>query len=253
MPSNQFHHDRRTSCDSPSSESESSTTKPTETPELTSSTVSSPPSPSSPSSPPPPFNSSTSATPSKKRKCHTDFPATVHSMSSPLTPFVNNESGQPHPEFPKTHLAFHLLTSCQLDTLARHYHQVHPAQQATLSYPFQIRTWVGIPDESYVDVATKRRRFGYFIGMPGLTDPVNSGLPVPVLTPRVGGLEDIIFFEPDWECCEGEEDEDGDGDDGDYEMSEDGTDEDVLEWMAREWEDALRKARDSSDGPFQKY
>jgi hypothetical protein len=121
-----------------------------------------------------------------------------------------------------------------------------------LSYPFQIRTWVGIPDESYVDVATKRRRFGYFIGMPGFTDPVNSGLPVPPPVSCVGGMEDVIFFEPDWKCCESDEGEESD--DGDYEMSEDGTEEEeVLEWMAREWEDALRKPRDSRDGPLRKH
>jgi hypothetical protein len=95
--------------------------------------------------------------------------------------------------------------------------------------------------------------------MPGFTDAVNSGLSVPVPALDMGGLGDGVFFEPVWECYGGEEEEEevegegNDDDEGDYEMSEDGTEEEVLEWMAREWEDALRKARDSSDGPFRKY
>lgn len=103
-----------------------------------------------------------------------------------------------------------------------------------------------------MDIATKRRRFGYFIGIPGFTDPVNSGFPVPVEIE--GGLDDVFFFGSNWEGCECDEDDD----EGDFEMSEDGweafaTEEEVLEWSAREWEAALRKAGDKRDGPFRKY
>ncbi|KAF3391320.1 hypothetical protein F1880_007638 [Penicillium rolfsii] len=169
MPSDRSHCFRRSSCDS--SSSEPSIPEPAEGAETPSSNSN--PSKKSSKTPRP---IASQATPSKKRKYHPDFPAILNFLSSPLIPFVNSETGQPHPEFPRTHLAFHLLTSDQLDALARHYQQVHPAQPATMSYPFQIRSWVGIPDEKYVDIATKRRRFGYFIGMPGFIDPVNSGL-----------------------------------------------------------------------------
>jgi hypothetical protein len=197
---------------------------------------------------------------SKKRKFHADFEQTLHKMATPLMSFVNIETGHPHPDFPRNHLSFHLLTSNQLDALARHYHQVWPAQPATSCYPFQIRSWIGAPDQSYVDINTKRRRFGFFIGMPGYGDPVNGGLERPWLS----SLENILSFGPE---STGDEDEDCYGygyhdeevkeDDGDYEMSENEEicvlDEEVLEWMAREWEAALREASDQSRGPFRKY
>ena len=163
--------------------------------------------------------------PSKKRKRHPSFTRTLRILSTRLTPLVNTETGHPHPDFPHTYLSFHLLTSIQLDRLARHYHQVWPALPATTSYPFRIRPWVGVPDEGYVDIETKRARFGHFIGMGVSREGVHSGMQV---TEVFAGVEG------------GREDEDGEGD---CEMSVDGDEEveisvtvsedEVLEWMAR--------------------
>ena len=43
-----------------------------------------------------------------------------------LAPLVPLPSGPPHPAFPKTLMAFHLLTEDELDSIAHHYHQSTP-------------------------------------------------------------------------------------------------------------------------------
>lgn len=43
-----------------------------------------------------------------------------------LAPLVPLPSGPPHPAFPKTLMAFHLLTEDDLDSIAHHYHQSTP-------------------------------------------------------------------------------------------------------------------------------
>ena len=43
-----------------------------------------------------------------------------------LAPLVPLPSGRPHPAFPKTLMAFHLLTEEELDSIAHHYHQSTP-------------------------------------------------------------------------------------------------------------------------------
>ncbi|KAJ5157622.1 uncharacterized protein N7482_008722 [Penicillium canariense] len=185
MPSSHFPLQRRSSCDSICSESVS--VESVESIEMSSSSTSS--CPSAQPSPPPYRTSSASQQPAveplpstnriKKRKFHSDFEDTLHNLARPLLPFVNNDTGAIHPEFPRTPCAFNLLTSDQLDSLARHYHQVWPAQPPTNTYPHRVRPWVGAPDESCIDLATKRQRFGHFIGMPGYLEFSNSALPIP--------------------------------------------------------------------------
>lgn len=51
-----------------------------------------------------------------------------------LAPLVPLPSGPPHPAFPKTLLAFHLLTEDELDSIAHYYHQSTPGPW-TQHYP----------------------------------------------------------------------------------------------------------------------
>lgn len=93
---------------------------------------------------------------------------------TPLRPYVSVTTKLPHPDFPATLLAYHLLTSAQLDSLARHYHQVWPPAPDTANYPKTIPAWVGAPNEHEVDIETKRRRFGRFIGLRGCDSPAET-------------------------------------------------------------------------------
>ncbi|PTU23860.1 hypothetical protein P175DRAFT_0405459, partial [Aspergillus ochraceoroseus IBT 24754] len=96
---------------------------------------------------------------------HPWFRLTIHYFATHLAPLVSCSTGQPHPDFPATMLSYHLLTSSQLDDLARHFHQVWPPSRETWEYPVAVLPWLGTPEESTVDIATKRRRFGRFIGL----------------------------------------------------------------------------------------
>lgn len=58
-------------------------------------------------------------------------------LQSPLRPLVSITTLQPHPSFPRTILHYHLLTSAQLDDLARHYHQSSP-QKTSWAYPVTV-------------------------------------------------------------------------------------------------------------------
>lgn len=50
----------------------------------------------------------------------------IATLQLELAPLVPLPSGPPHPAFPKTLLAFHLLTEDELDSIAHHYHQSTP-------------------------------------------------------------------------------------------------------------------------------
>ncbi|KAA8642263.1 hypothetical protein EYZ11_006667 [Aspergillus tanneri] len=111
---------------------------------------------------------------SKPSQIEPSFFTVLRHLQTPLCPLVSSTTGLEHPEFPPTLLAFHLLTSSQLDDLARHYHQVWPPVPATLCYPVTIRPWVGTDLESETNLQTKRRRFGRFIGLRGCESPVEE-------------------------------------------------------------------------------
>ena len=55
-------------------------------------------------------------------------------LQEPLCPLVSSSTGQVHPQFPRTLVAYHLLTLQQLDDLARHYHQMLPPTVETGHY-----------------------------------------------------------------------------------------------------------------------
>lgn len=92
----------------------------------------------------------------------------------PLDPLVSSGLGQQHPDFPATILAFYLLTSTQLDNLARHFHQIWPPVDATSQYPVQMAAWIGTSQEHETSLYTKRLRFGLFIGLRGCGMPLTD-------------------------------------------------------------------------------
>lgn len=50
----------------------------------------------------------------------------IATLKLTLAPLVPLPSGPPHPAFPKTLMAFHLLTESELDSIAHYYHQSTP-------------------------------------------------------------------------------------------------------------------------------
>lgn len=141
----------------------------------------------------------------KLSKFHPSYLRMLEHFLTPLRPLISMSTNLPHPDFPATLLAHHLLTSTQLDELARHYHQVWPPVSGTKSYPQPIPAWVGAPNEGDVDLDTKRRRFGRFIGLRGCESPVETG-----------------SARPPWESW---------------------TEEELLARMERDWQEELVRAR----------
>ena len=58
----------------------------------------------------------------------------IATLQLKLAPLVPLPSGPPHPAFPKTLMAFHLLTEDELDSIAGYYHQRTPGPWSN-SYP----------------------------------------------------------------------------------------------------------------------
>ncbi|KAL2854264.1 hypothetical protein BJY01DRAFT_243792 [Aspergillus pseudoustus] len=108
---------------------------------------------------------------------HPDFHPTLDRLARPLHPLISVTTGLAHPSFPKSILAYNMLTSCELNDLAIHFHQVYPPTRETFRYPLPVKPWVatnGFVRELGVDVEVKRRRFGRFIGLKGCESPVES-------------------------------------------------------------------------------
>ncbi|KIW66477.1 hypothetical protein PV04_05810 [Phialophora macrospora] len=127
--------------------------------------------------PPPPRYHVTVAPPAASPRTQRQRQTYLHSVDhlrTPLVPLISVATGLPHPQFPTTLLQYHLLTHDQLDSLARWYHQVEPAVQETFHYPACIPAWTSLHDEdgqADVDLETKRRRWGRFIGLRGCESP----------------------------------------------------------------------------------
>lgn len=110
-------------------------------------------------------------------RTHPSFHPVLRHLRTPLCPLVSSTTGLQHSDFPRSLLSFHLLTSAQLDNLARHFHQVWPPLPATTSYPVTVQAWLGTDGSGQVDLSTKRRRFGRFIGLRGCESPVRDRAP----------------------------------------------------------------------------
>jgi hypothetical protein len=108
------------------------------------------------------------------------FKTTISHLETPLVPLISVTSGQPHPAFPRSILQYHLLTHDQLDELARYYHQVTPPVRETFRYPARIPAWVSVNEEEDaedaedIDLETKRRRWGRFVGLRGCETPTEG-------------------------------------------------------------------------------
>ncbi|KAL4739001.1 hypothetical protein BDV11DRAFT_126892 [Aspergillus similis] len=108
---------------------------------------------------------------------HPEFKDKIANLARKLHPLVSYPTGLIHPYFPKSVLAFNLLTSAQLDALALHFHQVYPPRRETFRYPLPIKPWLitnGFVRDLGVDTEVKRRRFGRFIGLRGCESPVKT-------------------------------------------------------------------------------
>lgn len=149
---------------------------------------------------------------------HPSFIPLLRHLEIRLAPLVNNVTGLTHPSFPATMLAYNLLTHDQCDALARHYDQVWPPTKTSHDYPVPIRPWVGSEFEALVDLDTKRRRIGQFIGLRGCESPIYEA-------------NEEMDIDMD------EEDECGDGS-VDFDMDIDET----LKQMQGEWDEALKRA-----------
>jgi len=102
----------------------------------------------------------------------------IDHLSLPLVPLISVTTGLPHPSFPVSLLQYNLLTHSQLDSLALFYHQVSPPVRETRQYPMSVKAWVdraGAPISGQeVDLQTKRRRWGRFVGLRGCESPVRE-------------------------------------------------------------------------------
>ncbi|KAK4158129.1 origin recognition complex subunit 3 N-terminus-domain-containing protein [Chaetomidium leptoderma] len=106
------------------------------------------------------------------------FHAKLSQMTLQLAPLVQLTTGAIHPSFPRTLLAFWLLTDAQLDALAHFYHQRTPGPW-TRQYPCPVSWPAGLGLEE------KRRKLGRFIGLRGCDSP---SLGVVVLENGVGEM-----------------------------------------------------------------
>ncbi|KAL2216309.1 hypothetical protein M432DRAFT_99445 [Thermoascus aurantiacus ATCC 26904] len=158
----------------------------------------------------------------QNKKLHPSFLPTLQHLSRPLAPLVSITTGLPHPDFPRTILAYHLLTSSQLDDLARHYHQIWPPVPETFGYPLRVPAWIGTTHEHNVDIETKRRRMGRFMGLRGCESPVDDADSAAAAGNWNWGLDNHA---------------------GDGAMMETETEAEMLERMEREWQEALGRAR----------
>lgn len=111
------------------------------------------------------------------------FEGLVAHLRNELIPLISVRTGESHPAFPRSILQYQLLTHDQLDDLARHYHQTIDAGEERWLYPCPIgwgKVWCGTVPASnvsesnsrkLVDLTTKRRRWGRFIGLKNCESP----------------------------------------------------------------------------------
>lgn len=149
---------------------------------------------------------------------HPDFLPTLEHLSQHLVELVSLTTSLAHPSFPDSLLKYHLLTNAQLDDLARHYHQVWPPTAETFQYPVPVPAWIGTANEHTVDIETKRRRLGRFIGLTGCASPPPSKTCFAAGAAVDEGLKQNYVHQ----------DDKGAG---------------IENMMDREWEEALRRAR----------
>ncbi|KAI7969698.1 hypothetical protein EIK77_005818 [Talaromyces pinophilus] len=175
--------------------------------------------------------------PRRRAEPHPDFLPTLTHLSKTLLKLVSLTTGKPHPLCPDSVLRYHLLTSSQLDDIARHYHQIWPPVPETYKYPKPIKAWIGTEEEHTIDVEEKRERIGRFIGLRrGVAAPAAAvdAVATGVVEALVGGKDQLT-----------------DLNDGDDEGEDEVEEEDVVKvicerirvQMQKDWEEALELAR----------
>lgn len=120
-----------------------------------------------------PTTNTTLTTDIHPRAFHTAFLSKLAHLTRRLTPLISVATGKPHPSFPRTILAYHLLSSTDLDSIAAHYHQTILTVRESHEYPMRIPPWVDTSGRPVLNipVETKRRRIGRFIGLRGCDSP----------------------------------------------------------------------------------
>jgi hypothetical protein len=109
---------------------------------------------------------------SKKRKAEHDFQGRISSLKLELQPLFPLPQGSPHKAFPRSLLAFHLLTEAEMDAMAKYYHQADHSEY-TYEYPECMNwdpQWLdSLPQEERCRI--KKRKIGKFIGLRGCDTP----------------------------------------------------------------------------------
>ncbi|KAJ5591807.1 uncharacterized protein N7459_002176 [Penicillium hispanicum] len=176
---------------------------------------------------------------------HPNFLPMIRRLRARLIPLISCTTGEIPPQFPPNLLAYHLLTSAQLDELARDFHQVWPPVQQTSCYPIQIPAWIGTPQEAAVDLETKRRRFGRFIGLRDCESPTGTNDAAFFDEPRGFDTDKLVQMEV-WEPLHAifEEPVHIDPDEEVETVAQ------MLERMEREWQEALQQAHEEQGNRF---
>jgi hypothetical protein len=171
--------------------------------------------------------------PGDRPEPHPDFLPTLDHLSNTLFKLVSLTTGKPHPHCPDSVLRYHLLTSSQLDDIARHYHQIWPPLPETYRYPKPIIPWIGTEEEQTIDIERKRERIGQFIGLRkgGEKGCVNGR----VLPASEAAVKLVAVIESP---LKGKHDPDIVDSDGDEAVCEG-----IVIQMQKDWEEALERAR----------
>jgi hypothetical protein len=171
----------------------------------------------------------------QSNQVHPNFHPLIHHLQQRLKPLVSVTTDKTHPGFPTTLLAYNLLTMEQVDNLARHFHQVWPPLPHSGDYPVPIRPWLGTPGERDVDLETRRRRFGRFIGLRGCESPVREG------------FEELDEMDADEVAIvgDGNGNGNGNGDSEDVAMETEESEREMLDRMEREWQEGLGREYES--------
>lgn len=185
-------------------------------------------------------STTTTLLPRRLAEPHPDFLPTLTHLSQTLFKLVSLTTGKPHPYCPDSVLRYHLLTSTQLDDIARHYHQIWPPVPETYRYPKPIKAWIGTEEEYTIDIERKRERIGQFNGL-------RRGVTVPTAA-TTATATGVVMAGMDGKDQKADTDHLDDGDDDGEEEDEE---EDVVKiiceriraQMQKDWEEALERAR----------